>query len=445
MARDKDINNIPQGFILNDAGMYSYVCQDVFPDILSFITAIPGHLKPLFLIPIKIDAPASHLASDGVVHIASRLANEHIADETVLDGNTPDGDLFGTKTFVYDDLTPTVNPSVPGSIYDIDGADERTHHQDLVDNQDQNIQPDTTTTFYDDVDLTESNMGYPYRTPERPLRHSTDMSIIVPFQARIALKPYELETKTPDNIKENSDTCQVSLTSYDKKFQVFSFSVTCGGSDHTVRAKLNDLQHVAVNCTCPFWRWNGPEYHASQNNYLLGNPSGTATPPNMRDPERQFHLCKHTYAVIARLDEFVDEISQENWGLSDEEIMQEVDENWDRMEGVAEIPLDEVQENDVEAEVEDLSEDSEEEPEAEEESDETESEPGEDLPEDDDSVEEPLEEEPESDEVEEEPEVEEDEPEEDVEDESEPEEDSDLSEIAESVADDQEEESDEKK
>src|SRR5690606_18828852 len=147
-------------------------------------------------------------------------------------------------------------------------------------------------------------------------------------------------------------SCTVALVSYDKQNRVYTFNVGCDGSNHTVQAKLNDKEHVALNCDCEFWRWNGPEYHAKSNNYLLGAPNGTASPPDMRDPNREFHLCKHTYAVTARIDEFVEEIADEHPDKSDEEVLDEIHEEWDRMEGVAEVDLEEAQENDVDADIE---------------------------------------------------------------------------------------------
>jgi hypothetical protein len=249
-------------------------------------------------------------------------------------------------------LQPTVAPSDPGSIFDIDGADEKTHTQDLADNQDINVQSDADTSFLSDVDPSESYLNYPYLTPERPLRHSSEISIIVPRKIRYALKPQELETRTPDKIVDNAGSCSVSLLSYDKRSKIFSFTVNCGNGRHTVKAKINDMQHIALNCSCPFWRWNGPEYHASQNDYLLGAPAGKASPPDVRDSDRQFHLCKHAYSVVARIDNFVEELEDENWGMEDEDILEEVDKGWDRMEGAAEVDLDSINTEEIEAQVE---------------------------------------------------------------------------------------------
>ena len=56
---------------------------------------------------------------------------------------------------------------------------------------------------------------------------------------------------------------------------------------------------VKVNCDCPFFRWNGPEHNAKANGYLLPPQHGTASEPDIRDPNREFYICKHIAAVFA--------------------------------------------------------------------------------------------------------------------------------------------------
>lgn len=56
--------------------------------------------------------------------------------------------------------------------------------------------------------------------------------------------------------------------------------------------------HIKLSCSCPYWRWQGPEYHAKQQDYLLGKPRGTASTPNVRDPDRTHLLCKHSAKVL---------------------------------------------------------------------------------------------------------------------------------------------------
>lgn len=350
-----NMEDLPQGFILSESALYAFADQEVFPDLISFCSAIPVHLRPLFLIPIRLQS-----ASNGMERVASAVARSRISIPT---GDTEEGDLFGTKTFVYDDNEPTVPSSEPGSIFDIEDADDMTHHQDLETDQDQNIQVPTDTSYNSDVDLTDSYMRYPYRTPEYPVRHSTVLVVSFP---RFALKPEMLETHAPEKVKTNAKTCKVKLLSYDKRGRVFTFSVNCGNGPHDVRAALTDVNHVAMNCDCNFWRWNGPEYHAVQQGFMLGDPRGTASPPNVRDPDRKYWLCKHAYAVLTRLDDFVSDVVEKNWDPekeepSDEELLAAIDKGWDEMEEEAEVPLEESEEDDVDLVVEEPEEEAEEE------------------------------------------------------------------------------------
>jgi hypothetical protein len=371
----------PQGFMLSEAAIYSYKCQDVYPDIVSFAAAIPSHLRPLFLIPIAFES----------VTAASR-----VADGDQPSGSTPEGDLFSYQTFVTDDAQDTIPDSSPGSIFDIDGGDSVTHHQEY--NFDENIQVPTDTSYMSDVDMTQYG-DYPYRTKEKPVRKSSEATPAVAI-VRLSMKPEYLETRAPKKIRENAKACSVDLVSYDKKNRVFSFSVDCGNSPKSVQASLSDIDHVALSCNCPFWRWNGPEFHAKGNSFMLGQPFGSASVPNVRDPDRKYWLCKHTYAVLRRLESFVAQVVSESWDESDEEVMAKVDEEWDRMEGVSHIPLEEAEEDDVDVEWDPADEEeSEEEPEPDEED---ESEPEEEELEEEEP--EPEEEEPEPEEEEPEPE-----------------------------------------
>lgn len=359
--------DFPHGFVLSEAAQYAFLCQEVYGDILSFASAIPDHLKPLFLIPVKLE---TIVASDSV----DRVASCRTADGAIPSGDTEEASWFGTKTFVNDDVQPTIQQTSPGSIFDVDGADEMTHHQE--DNFDFNLQAPTDTSYMSDVDMTQYG-DYPYRTKERTPRHSFGprfaSSVIASMVlssrlarsrlqiskghvppvvfSRIAIKPEALAPRTPDKIKKNARSCTVGLTSYDKKNRVFTFSVTGGKAPRTVQAFLSDIDQVALSCDCPFWRWNGPEYHAKSEDYMLGQPFGTAGPPDVRDPDREYFLCKHAYAVLKRLDGFVNDIVDENWDLDEKELLDEVDENWDELSTAAEVPLEDLESDDVTLEV----------------------------------------------------------------------------------------------
>jgi hypothetical protein len=347
-----DKKEFPHGFLLSDAAQYAFLCQDVFPDIISFAAAIPDHLKPLFLIPIKVET----LQVAAQKRIASSVARRRfLADGAtpVGDGGEDEADWFGTKTFKYQDNEPTVPSSEPGSIFDTKSgeADSLTHHQEY--NYDENIEVPTDTTFVEDVDITQY-WDYPYRQKETPVRHSSIPLVALlelPWRRRLAMKPEELEPRAPEKIKRNAQSCRVSLTSYDKKTRVFTFAVNCGHGDRTVQASLSDVDKVALACDCPFWRYNGPEFHAKHNAYMLGQPFGTAAPPDVRDPDRKYFLCKHAYSVLKRLDDFVQEVTEENWDLDDEEVLDKVDEDWDRLEPVAEVPIEDLDDDDLDIEI----------------------------------------------------------------------------------------------
>lgn len=62
---------------------------------------------------------------------------------------------------------------------------------------------------------------------------------------------------------------------------------------------------LEVACSCPAWQWQGPEYHAKGQKYQLGKPVGTASTPDIRDPDRHNKVCKHVAAVLATTRDWV--------------------------------------------------------------------------------------------------------------------------------------------
>lgn len=363
-----------QGFVISDTAIYAYEIQDVYPDLLSFVSAIPNHLKPLFLIPVSFQtsnrsaeiahriSARGYIMSDNfdyaygcqdtykdpadlyraipdhikpIFHFEVVAGKKRRADGYVPTGETDVSDLFGYKTFVYDDNEPNLPSTEPGSIFDAPAADEMTHHQEY--DFDQNIQAPTDTSYMTDVDMSDY-FSYPYRTEEKPIRHSSinrpRISVV-----RLALKPEDIENRTPDKIQQKAESCSVSLVSYNKETRVYTFTVDCGNVPRTVQASLSSVDEVALSCDCPFWRWNGPEFHAKQNKFMLGDPFGTASPPDVRDPDRKYWLCKHAYIVLRRLDNFVQEVLEENWDEDDAEALSTIDKEWDRLDGKVTMPV----------------------------------------------------------------------------------------------------------
>lgn len=320
------------GFILSEAAQYAFECQDVYVDAVSFAAAIPEQLKPIFLIPVR----AEFSVASTNVEIANRLAYE-----TSLDGSTPEGDLFSYQTFKYNDNEPNVPSSEPGSIFEMDSPIDKTHHQEYF--FDENIQSPTDTSFMSDVDITQY-VKYPYRTDEKVKTSSSHKYAII---TKYSISDKYLLNKVPEKIKDNAEKCNVRLLSYDSPTLTYTFSVTGNTVPRTVLVALVDSENVAVSCDCEFWRWNGPEYNATQNKYMLGVPFGSAANPKVRDPQKEYWLCKHAYAVLKRFDEYVDEIYEKYSPGSEDELLSALDENWDELEDVAEMSLEELEEKDV--------------------------------------------------------------------------------------------------
>lgn len=110
----------------------------------------------------------------------------------------------------------------------------------------------------------------------------------------------------PDEIVKGLDPNVVKKAqaiSISKKYQgsLFQQPLQIPVGDYVVTLEVRGSQEnpdVFLTCTCDYWRYQGPEYHAVKNNYLHGIPRGTAEEPKSRDPKGTHRLCKHAYAVL---------------------------------------------------------------------------------------------------------------------------------------------------
>jgi cation transport regulator ChaC len=55
---------------------------------------------------------------------------------------------------------------------------------------------------------------------------------------------------------------------------------------------------IQVSCSCPYFRWQGPEHWAKKNGFLHGRQVGTASTPDIKDPKGKHWACKHVVAVL---------------------------------------------------------------------------------------------------------------------------------------------------
>lgn len=120
-----------------------------------------------------------------------------------------------------------------------------------------------------------------------------------------AIRMQDVERYTQDIIRQRSQEYRPLLKRVDKKNLMWTFQV--GKWQVRVKAKFPprgtkfDKAELHMTCSCPFWRWQGPEHWGKTEDYLYGKPRGTASFPKIRDPNHEKGACKHAYAVFQLL------------------------------------------------------------------------------------------------------------------------------------------------
>lgn len=122
---------------------------------------------------------------------------------------------------------------------------------------------------------------------------------------RVAAKIQDLLDGTASPVHRRSEERTAVLRRAAPAQGIWTFDVYGGEKPYRVRVKglkrgrtkALDRMDVQVSCTCPFYRWQGPEHWATAEAYMYGRPQGTATFPRVRDPGRNHLVCKH--AILA--------------------------------------------------------------------------------------------------------------------------------------------------
>ena len=110
-------------------------------------------------------------------------------------------------------------------------------------------------------------------------------------------------------VEERGAQCSVQVKRVDVPNLRWIFAVNCGNGPKVVRVKGTREGNIVkftkmdlnVSCSCPAFRWLGPEFHAKGEDYLLGKPRGTASVPDVKDPLRHNRTCKHVAAVLSHI------------------------------------------------------------------------------------------------------------------------------------------------
>ena len=116
----------------------------------------------------------------------------------------------------------------------------------------------------------------------------------------------DIRQRCNPGLQQKAQGIPVKLRRVDAKNLSWLFDVKGSKKPYRVRLKARVKGNVTdfgkadilVSCSCPFWQWQGPEYHAKQGGYLLGRPIGTASKPGQKDPSGRNGACKHVLAVL---------------------------------------------------------------------------------------------------------------------------------------------------
>lgn len=246
-------------------------------------------------------------------------------------GVSLDPDIPGQKTFVkpLDDTRQTGKDDE--SIYRVDNPDDLTKEQTRPDVNMDNADKHDGIGYLPGKGPWDSTSRpkWPYRDrAKHPHNASSEFvlnsylltrahDLTLPAEGsnlRVATKLGDIEQGLNPQVTERAQTCSVTLKRADVANRRWLFSVDCGNGPKVVRIKAEKSRSsqmakfdLHITCSCPAWRWLGPEHHSKREDYLDGTPRGTASVPRIKDPEGINRVCKHVKAVLGTV---------KNWQIS---------------------------------------------------------------------------------------------------------------------------------
>lgn len=135
----------------------------------------------------------------------------------------------------------------------------------------------------------------------------SDGGYIGDHKGKVAATMFEIADRTAQDVHDRAKKVQIRLSRADPKRAIWTFQAKGSkGETYTVRVKAlrkGNIQDVSraqlqVSCSCPFFRWQGPEHWAKANRFLYGRPKGTASKPDIKDPTGHHWACKHVLAAM---------------------------------------------------------------------------------------------------------------------------------------------------
>jgi hypothetical protein len=169
-------------------------------------------------------------------------------------------------------------------------------------------QTEDTTEWIGEVSYNRGTPDYDFKWGSKRVRPCEVLR-----GTRLASTPDDIVSGLNRGVAQRSQNVNIDDPSYRRRFQRWEVEAYSGGPTYTVEIEADTNRDVVlmgdafwdtdvyVRCSCPYWRWNGPEYHADSDDYLKGSPRGTASTPDTRDPERNRYVCKHVYRVFEEI------------------------------------------------------------------------------------------------------------------------------------------------
>lgn len=241
-----------------------------------------------------------------------------------------DPSIPGSKTYSKPEGDVRQPKKDDESIYRVDNPDDLTKDRSRIDTVEDNADKHDGIGGLGKGEWDTTNKTkYPYRD-KRPNQHYAALDpemvvqlwhlrnaheLVLPASAnvKVAVKISEIMRGVNKRTLWKSGLCRVAVKRKDPGNLRWIFAVNCGNGPKLVNLKAERSKNmtrmarmeIRVRCSCPGWRWLGPEFHAKGSGYQDGKPRGTASTPDIKDPERHNRVCKHVAAVMREIKEWV--------------------------------------------------------------------------------------------------------------------------------------------
>jgi len=169
--------------------------------------------------------------------------------------------------------------------------------------------------WIEDYKIKKHQLEWGMKTPDGvALQRRVERLVHYSSTQKISTRIQEILDSTSPQVKSKARGFPIKLRRVDSRNLIWLFDVTGSkGDPYRIRVKAFpkgrarniDKVDVKVSCSCPFWKWQGPEHWAKSKGYLYGRPRGTASRPDIKDPKGAHGACKHMVAVLEALEGFI--------------------------------------------------------------------------------------------------------------------------------------------